>query len=151
LGPGLDARDIRIFGSARGFAAVFAFTGLQATLLLLLLAFLLRFFARAFMSSGARVSWHQVYSLPALLAAAPAAAITTATATEAPAAATAFAGCFRTRFIHSDRAAFKVCPVELVDGISSFLFIRHLDEAKALASPCVSIGDDRGGFNFARL
>jgi hypothetical protein len=45
-----------------------------------------------------------------------------AIATSATTEPAAFAWGFRTRFIHSDRAAFEVCPIELRDGISGFLF-----------------------------
>ena len=71
--------------------------------LFLLLAFLLRLFARALVSGCARVLWHQVFSLPALMAAATSAAAITAAATAKSASATTattFAGRFRPRFVN---------------------------------------------------
>jgi hypothetical protein len=119
LRSGLDAGNIRIFGTTGGLTAFLFFAGFKAPLLFLLLALLLCLFACALVCSGARILWHQGFSLPALMAAATSPAAIATSATTEPAA---FAWGFRTRFIHSDRAAFEVCPIELRDGISGFLF-----------------------------
>jgi len=103
LGPGLDARNIRILAFAGSLIAILAFASFEAALLLLLLAFLLRLFARALVSGRARILWHQGFSLPALMAAATSAAAITTPATAETAStttATTFARSLRTRFVN---------------------------------------------------
>jgi hypothetical protein len=87
-----------------------------------------------------------------MAAATSSAAIPTSTAAKTTASAsTTFAGRLRTSFINSYRSAFKIRTVELGNGIGGFLLRRHLNEPETLASSSVSVSNDRGAFDFARL
>jgi hypothetical protein len=152
LGPRLNAGYIGILTGA--FAAAFAIFRFKPALLLLFLTFLLSLLSSALMSCCARVFCHQVFSLPALMAATSTAPVTTSasTAEASPSASTAtFTWSLRTGLVHSDRTAFEIGSVKFCNRIGGFLLARHLDEPKALAASGIPIRDNRGGLDFAGL
>src|SRR6266511_2663050 len=81
--------------------------------------------------------------LPAAAAASPVATATTATA-PVPAATPSATRARGIRQLDLQRPAIHFLPVELLDGLSSFLGCRHLDEAEPARTAGVTIRHNRG-------
>jgi len=55
------------------------------------------------------------------------------------------------RLIDNDGSITKTGAVQSLNGRSCFLVVAHLNEAKAFASPCIAISDNRGVGNGSSL